>query len=135
MKQFTTFRIEEEIFAIDVNSIQEIISIPKFTKIPRSKDFIIGMFSLRGHIITNFCLKTLFNITNKCEEDHCIILKTQTDPISVSVNEVLDIIDIDPDSIEPCPEVTGLEVRNYFQGIVKISDRVITILNVDEIKY
>lgn len=135
MNQYTTFRVENELFAIGVNSIQEIINLPKLTKIPRAKNFILGMFSLRGQIITNLCLTTLFQMTKKGEGHQCIILKSSGDPISVNVNEILDIFEVDPESIEQCPEVTPQEIKNYFLGIVKRDDRIITILNVDEIKY
>ncbi len=45
------------------------------------------------------------------------------------------IIDIDSESIEQCPEVTPEEIKNFFLGIVKREDRIITILNIGEIKY
>lgn len=135
MNQFTTFRIEDELFAIGVNSIQEIINLPKLTKIPRAKNFILGMFSLRGQIITTLCLSTLFQMKKIGAGKHCIVLKVSGDPIAVNVDEILDIIDIDSESIEQCPEVTPEEIKNFFLGIVKREDRIITILNIGEIKY
>ena len=79
MKQYCTFKIEEEIFAIDVDSIQEIINIPKFTKIPRAKNFITGMFTLRGQIVTNFCINTLFQMNQLSECQHCIVIRKDPD--------------------------------------------------------
>jgi len=135
MKQYCTFKIKDEIFAIDVNSIQEIINLPKFTKIPRAKDFITGMFTLRGQIITNFCLNTLFQMNNKSECHHCIVIAKTPDPISMNVNEVLDIIDIDPKDVENCPDIISENIRKYLDGIVKSNDQIITILNIDKLNY
>ncbi len=135
MKQYCTFKIKDEIFAIDVNSIQEIINLPNFTKIPRAKDFITGMFTLRGQIITNFCLNTLFQMDNNSEYHHCIVIAKSPDPISMNVNEVLDIIDIDPNDIEGCPEIISENIRKYLDGIVKNNDQIITLLNIDKLNY
>lgn len=135
MKQYCTFKIEEEIYAIDVEEIQEIINLPKLAKIPRAKDFITGIFTLRGQIVTNFCVNTLFKMKNMSECQHCIVLRKEPDPISVNVNEVLDIIDIDPEVIEACPEVISENIKQYLGGIIKNEEQIITILNIAKFNY
>lgn len=133
MKQYCTFKIEEEIFAIDVNSIQEIINLPRLTKIPRSKGFITGMFTLRGQIVTNYCINTLFQMKNTSSCQHCIVIKKNDDPISMNVNEVLDIIDVELEQIEACPEVISENIKQYLEGIIKMGNKIITLLNIEKI--
>lgn len=133
MKQYCTFKIEEELFAIDVNSIQEIINLPKFTKIPRAKRFITGMFTLRGQIVTNYCLNTLFQMKSTSSCQHCIVIRKEFDPISMNVNEVLDIIDVENEQIEACPEVISENIKQYLEGIIKTDNKIITLLNIEKI--
>jgi purine-binding chemotaxis protein CheW len=133
MKQYCTFKIEDETFAIDVNSIQEIINLPRFTKIPRAKNFITGMFTLRGQIVTNYCINTLFQMQKTAEYQHCIVIKSELDPISMNVNEVLDIIDVEPNQIEATPEIISENIKQYLEGIIKTDNLIITLLNVEKL--
>lgn len=135
MKQFCTFKIEEEIFAIDVNQIQEIINLPKFTNIPRAKNYVNGMFTLRGQIVTNLCLSTLFNLGSKHGSNHCIILRKDPDPISMNVNEVLDIIDIEQSQIEESPDALPENIKQYLDGIIKLNDKIITLIDINKINF
>jgi purine-binding chemotaxis protein CheW len=130
MKQYCTFTIEDELFAIDVDAIQEVINLPMFAEIPRAKEFITGIFSLRGQIITNICINTLFSMKNKTICQHCIVLKMEPDPMSLNVNEVLDILDVSPERIEPCPEMISDNIKNYLEGVIKVDNKIITILDV-----
>lgn len=134
-KQYCTFRVGNEVFGVDVNWIQEIINLPSFTKIPRSKEYISGVYSLRGQIVTNFSINSLFKINSNADYHHCIVLIKEPDPISVDVHEVLDILDIETSKIENCPEMIEDSVRQYFLGIVKQNDQIITLLDVEKLSY
>lgn len=135
MKQYCTFKIENEIFGIEVNSIQEIINIPKFTKIPRSKDHITGMFTLRGQIVTNLSLHILFKISQAHDCSHCIVLDKGSDPISMNVNEILDIIDINPENIEAVPDMIPPYVKSHLEGIFKSNEQIITLIDIEKLHY
>ncbi len=133
MKQYCTFKIHHDLYAIDVESIQEIINTPKFTKIPRAINHLTGMFTLRGQIVTNFCLSTLLNLDLTNDFNHCIVLKKEPDPISMNVDEVLDIIEIEEEKIQPVPEMITEKIRNIFLGIIKTEEKIITLIDMNKI--
>lgn len=135
MKQYCTFIIDQKLFAINVEAIQEVIDLPQLSTIPRAKDFVTGIFSLRGQIITNICISTLLHMKNKSSSQHCIVLNTQPDPTSLNVFEVLDIIDVEDTQIEACPDIIPENVKQYLGGIIRDNEQIITILNIESIKH
>ncbi len=133
MKQYCTFKIHQDLYAIEVESIQEIINTPRFTKIPRAIDHLTGMFTLRGQIVTNFCLSTLLKLDLTNDFNHCIVLKKDPDPISMNVDEVLDIIEINDDAIQPVPEMIPSNIIEIFLGIIKTEEKIITLIDMNKI--
>ena len=49
--QFLTFRLGEEMFALDVSQVREILDVTKITKVPRSPDFMQGVINVRGSVV------------------------------------------------------------------------------------
>lgn len=104
MDLYCTFILDNEIYGINVASIQEIINVPSFTVIPRSKPHLKGVFSLRGQVVTNVCLSTLFEKESNKDFAHSLVIQNSIDPIAINVNEVLDIIEINENEITPVPD-------------------------------
>lgn len=134
MELYCTFKINNEIYGISVLSIQEIINVPKFTYVPRAKPHLKGVFSLRGQVVTNICLSTLFEKSSDNNYAHSLVIQKSPDPLSINVNEVLDIIEVSENDIEPIPDSIPDKIKKYLIGIIKENDQLITILDIDKIE-
>lgn len=134
MDLYCTFKLDNEIYGISVAHIQEIIHVPKYTTIPRAKAHLKGVFSLRGQVVTNICLSTLFDKEASKEYAHSLVIQKSPDPLAINVNEILDIIEISPTEIEPVPDSIPERIRPYLVGIKKENDTLITILDISRIE-
>ncbi|HAK46633.1 MAG TPA: chemotaxis protein CheW, partial [Spirochaeta sp.] len=73
--QFVTFEIEEEIYAIDVFKIREILEVPVITKVPGMPEMMRGIINIRGDVVPVFDLKQKFGgVKTEFEEGTAIIV-------------------------------------------------------------
>lgn len=49
--QTVAFSSGAEEYAIDIYKVQEIIRLPRITKLPNTPDYILGITNLRGNVI------------------------------------------------------------------------------------
>ncbi len=137
--KFLTFGLKEEKYGIPITKVKEIIGMMDITRVPKLPDFIRGVINLRGKIIPVIDLRLKFELEkiDYNERTSIIIteLKTQSEILTSGfiVDSVNDVQDISPDNIEPPPKYgvnIGLEFLN---GMGKIKDEVIMLLDIDKI--
>ena len=137
--QYLTFRLGEEIFALDIAKVREVLDYTNITKVPRTPEFMRGVINLRGNVVPVVDMRLKFGMT-KTEQtvNTCIIIveisvdgdTTVLGALSDSVQEVLDL---GPDQIEPAPRI-GTRLRTEFiRGMGKRDDHFVIILDIDKI--
>lgn len=130
------FKLDEEEYGVDILQVKEIIKLLDITRVPKAPWFVEGVINLRGSVIPVINLRKRFNINhlNSGGKD-CRIIVVMIEDITVgvivdSVNEVLRLNGID---IEPPPEMTGNIESSYLKGIGKIAERLITLLDLEQL--
>jgi purine-binding chemotaxis protein CheW len=134
--QLVVFNLGLEEYAIKISYAQEIIRIPKFTKIPNLPFFIEGIINLRDKIIPVFDLKKKFEInqTERECDSRLLILELDGMKAGIIVDDVSEVMNIDEQLIQNlCDEIAGIR-KNCIEGISIIDKRVILILNALELK-
>lgn len=129
------FQLKDEEYAIEVEYIQSIERMQPVTRIPRTYPFIKGVMNLRGVITPIIDLRTRFGIEEKEYDDATRILVISKNDMEFGfiVDGANDVIDIPEDKIEPPPEVIGGIEAEYLSGVVKLENRLFTLLNLDKI--
>ncbi len=134
--QLVVFNLGLEEYAINISCAEEIIRIPKFTKIPNVPSFIEGVINLRGKIISVFDLKKRFGLS-QCErstDSRLLILELDDMKVGIIVDDVSEVIRIDEQSIQNLNSEVATISKNSIQGISIIDNRIIIILNVLNLK-
>ena len=136
-RQLVVFEIAQNEFGIDIKTINGILRAKKFTiqKVPGVPPSVEGVINLRGKICYIFNLNTRFGLPPEAynEERKIIMVYANDLIIGCLVNEVTDIVKLDENDIEPTPAfIAGVDAR-YIIGIGKIDDRMITILDPNEV--
>lgn len=131
--QLVVFAINEEEYGIDVSAVSGILRAKKFTirAIPRTPKVIEGMINVRGQIVYVLNLRHKFGFEEKAitEESKFIMLNVGKANTSCIVDEVTDIVKVEDADLQPAPDfVTGIN-QKYLQGVGKIDDRLIIILD------
>jgi len=138
-QQYLTFMLGGEVFAIGILHIKEIIEYGQLTTVPMMPDFIRGVINLRGAVVPVVDLASRFGgkpsaITRRS----CIVILElrigdDTQVIGVVVDAVNEVLEIAAGDIEP-PPAFGTRIRtDFIQGMGKVQEKFIILLNVDSV--
>lgn len=133
MKQCCTFWVNGFLFGLDVLQVREIVEFQKSTPVPLTSENIDGLINLRGEIVTSIDLRKRFPMGESKAESRSmnIVVMTQDEAISLVVDEVGDVIDVEPEKFEPTPDTLRPEVKELVAGVYKMDSRLMLILDVD----
>jgi purine-binding chemotaxis protein CheW len=135
-KQYLTFILAQEQYAVDILCVEEIRSWENPTKIPNAPNYVKGVINMRGIIVPIVDLRMKFNIGEANYSDTTVVIvltvetteKTRT--IGFVVDAVSDVLNVEENEIKPAPAFGGCVPQNYLDGLVNVSDNVVTLLNV-----
>lgn len=137
--KYLTFRLAEEGYGVTILKIQEIIGLLSVTRVPRLPDFIRGVINLRGKVIPVVDLRLKFGLSRGEDTDRtCIIVlqilrDNQETTVGILVDEVLEVLDLAEAQIEPPPEFGTIVDTKFLQGMGKVDERVLIILDIDRV--
>lgn len=137
IKELALFRLDEDVFGIDINHIQEINKNLSFTKVYRAADYVKGVMNLRGQIVTVIDLRLIFRyVPNEMRSgNRVIIVRYKNESVGFLVDKMEDILNVDPGKLEnSAAKIAGVN-ENYFSGIYKEEGELVVILDVDQILY
>jgi len=137
--QYLTFNLSEEMFAIGILNIKEIIEYGQLTTVPLMPAFINGVINLRGAVVPVVGLAARFgDKQSDVTKRTCIVIIEVTgdegkQDIGVVVDAVSEVLEIPDSEIEPAPGF-GAKIRaDFIQGMGKVNGKFVIILNVDKV--
>lgn len=138
IEKVLSFNINGSLFGIKVILIKEINRNVDITIVPDSKPHVVGLFNMRGHIVTLFDLVKLLNLKeeNTTEKKICIILKAKPNDLNqfgFLIDNLGSVLDVDSEDCEPPPANIKSIESDYISSIVKLEDQLLMILDPDEI--
>lgn len=138
-ESYLTFKLDEELFAINVSKVLEILEVKPITKIPKSPSFMKGVINLRGNILpvidtrNKFCMPQQDFTIDTC----IIVLSINSANESLLVGAIVDsvqkVIDIPEEVIQPSLSMGAIYREDFINGIGKIDEDFIMILNIDKV--
>ena len=139
LHQYLTFKLGEEMFALDVSQVREILDVTTITKVPRSPDFMRGVINVRGSVVPVVDLRLKFDMakTDQTLDTRIVVMEIDLDGeltiIGTLADAVHNVMDIDAQGIEPPPKVGAKWNTEFIKGIGKLNEEFVIILNVDRI--
>ncbi|MBF0164303.1 MAG: purine-binding chemotaxis protein CheW [Magnetococcales bacterium] len=137
--QFLTFHLEQEVFAIDISKIKEVLEFSEVTRIPRTPDFMCGVINLRGSVVPVVDLRAKFAMprgektVNTCIIIIDVIQDDEATVIGAMVDSVKEVMELDPNQIEPAPRIgTGLR-SDFVRGMGKQGQQFVILLDTDRL--
>ncbi|NTV89222.1 MAG: purine-binding chemotaxis protein CheW [Clostridiales bacterium] len=133
--QWVVFSINGDDFGVDISQVNIIERPVEIFKIPNAPDFVEGLINLRGKVYTVFNLRRKFGLPAKETDDSTkIIMVNTTDAtVGIVVDEVKEIVKVEEKNIENAPEIIGSTKGKYVTSVAKIDDRIIMLLNLDNV--
>jgi len=131
------FQLEDEEYAIPVDSVGSIERVLPITRVPRTAPYVKGVINLRGVVTPVIDLKQ--KLKNKPttfdDETRIIIVNVKEVTVGLIVDSANDVIDIKRDKIEPSPETIGKEVKEFIEGVVKMDNRLFILLDLEKVLF
>ncbi len=133
--QLVSFTVGEELFAVDILSVQEINRMLELTKVPQSPEGIEGVINLRGRIIPVLDLRVQFGISASSQDEHTriIVVEVQGNTIGFIVDSVHEVLRINRSVIEPTPQMGTSIDASYVSGVAKLDEDLLILLDLERL--
>ncbi len=133
--QFVGFQIGDQQYAFRIEQIQEIVILDQVTQTPQVADYVEGVSNLRGAIIPIINLRTLLGMDPKQRdgETRTIVVNVGERTMGCTVDMVSQVIRIPEESIQLAPQTVTTDGANYISGFAKLDDRLMVLLDIDEL--
>jgi purine-binding chemotaxis protein CheW len=137
--QFLTFKLEEELFALDIAKVREVLDFTTITKVPRTPGYLRGVINLRGSVVPVVDLRLKFGksaaqpTVNTCVIIVEVELGGEKVVMGALADAVQEVLDLEPDQIEPAPRLGSKFDTDIIRGMGKHGDQFIIILDIDRV--
>jgi len=137
--QYLTFSLSDELYALEVSKVKEVLEYQPITRVPKTPDFMRGVINVRGGIVPIVDLRLKFDLPAQEQTvDTCIIvleiaIENETITVGTIADNVHEVVEIQPEEIEPTPKIGTRLDTDFIEGIGKNNDRFLVILNIDKI--
>jgi purine-binding chemotaxis protein CheW len=129
-RQFVTFRMEKETFAVPLIEVQEIIRLPDIVEVPRSARHLKGLANLRGSVLPVINLRQVFGMSETVADDSTrVVVMNAGTPIGFVVDRMERVIAADPREVESVGGIRATVDAELLQGVVKRADGMVMILD------
>jgi len=137
--QYLTFKLEDELFALDIGKVREVLDFTTITKVPQTPDYMRGVINLRGSVVPVVDLRLKFGMTmaEKTVNTCVIIVEVDMDGERVVMGAMADavqeVLDLEPEQIEPPPRIGTKLKTDFIKGMGKHAEQFIIILDIDRV--
>lgn len=133
--QVASFRLGDDLFAIDIMRIKEIIRPQKLSLLPKAPPFVEGVINLRGTVIPVIDLRKRFDMPER--EDslpiRLLIVAVTGQLLGLVVDDVTEVVTVPVKDIKPPPQMVGGIGAEYLIGVCLARESLIMLLNIDQL--
>lgn len=129
--QFSTFYVGDLFFGVDVLHVQEVLCFQPMTSVPQAPEVIEGLINLRGQIVTAIDMRRRLKLPTRSGEQTLmnIVVRTVDGAVSLLVDEIGDVLDIDAATYERPPENLDPAAKELIRGVYKLKDKLLLVLD------
>jgi purine-binding chemotaxis protein CheW len=119
-RQFVTFITGNEVFAVDMAPVQEIIRVPEVVQVPLSPAALDGLANLRGKVLPIISLRRLFNFAEQEHDDATrAVVVDVGQPLGFVVDRVASVVGVEPNQIEDVGSIRSTVNTELLSGLIK----------------
>lgn len=128
---FCTFHAESLFLGVEVHEVQEVLRYQEVTAVPHAPDVVRGLINLRGQIVTTIDLRRRLDLPDLPHgwRPMNVVLSTDDGPVSLLVDEIGDVVEVDDTAFEAPPETLSGVARELIRGVYKLDGRLLLVLD------
>lgn len=137
--QYLSFMLDQEVFAVDVARVREILEFRGTTRIPQVPKYLRGVINLRGSVVPVVDLRLLFGLAatertiNTCVIVLEINIEGETVIAGALADSVREVLELEPHEIEPAPKLGSCINTDFIKGMGKRNDQFLMLLEIDRV--
>lgn len=131
--RFATFSVSDLFFGVEVERVQEVLRSQPMTRVPRAPEVVEGLINLRGQIVTAIDMRRRLQLKPRPSgtAPMNVVIGTEDGAVSLLVDEIGDVVELDDASYEPAPENLRIEARELVRGVHKLEAGLLLILDAE----
>lgn len=130
--QYCTFYLGDLLLGISVEGVQEVIRTQDMTPVPLAPPVVTGLVNLRGQIVTALDMRKRFDLAGDFPKPPMnIVISNEEGAVSLLVDEIGDVVTVDPETFEEPPETLEGACRELVTGVFKLEYRLLLVLDLD----
>lgn len=132
-QQIVTFRLATEQYALEIDQVREIITVPTISRIATAPSHIMGMINLRGKLVPMFHLHQCLNLpeSHLGPSSRIIVVEKAGTEFGILVDQVTEVLKLQRDEIEAPPPQVMSSSSKIIRGVYRIEDRFIYLLGME----
>jgi purine-binding chemotaxis protein CheW len=137
--QYLSFKLGDEVFALDISKVREVLDFTTVTKVPRTPEFMRGVINLRGSVVPVVDLRLKFGMekTGKTVNTCLIIVEVTVDEetavLGALADSVQEVMDLEHGHVDPAPRIGTRLNTEFIKGIGRHNERFVIILDIDKV--
>lgn len=139
LNSFLSFSLGDELFAVNVGKVLEILEIPRITKVPRAPEYMRGVINLRGSVLPVIDTRCKLGLPAQDDTVNSSILVINVQlpdkvlALGAIVDSVQEVIEFDNHNIQPLPSIGAKYKTEFIDGMYKLNEQFIMIVNLEAI--
>jgi purine-binding chemotaxis protein CheW len=131
---YCTFQLANLFFGVEVLTVQEVIRHQRMTPVPLAPDVVSGLINLRGQVVTAIDLRRRLGLPDRAADvlPMNVVVRTAEGPVSLLVDEIGDVLQVDDSQFEPPPETLDGASAELITGVYKLEHRLLLVLDIDK---
>ena len=132
--QFCTFYLDKLLFGVELKGVQEVIRSLEMTQVPLAPEVVGGLINLRGQIVTAVDLRRRLELEAHTPElrPMNVVVRSADGAVSLLVDEIGDVIEVEETTFEPPPETLRGKVREMILGVHKLESNLLHVLDTEK---
>jgi purine-binding chemotaxis protein CheW len=154
VRQVCTFFLDELFLGVEVDRVQEVLRRQELTPVPLAPPIVRGLLNLRGEIVTAIDLRCRlglpgledrvtpsdspwpdsyrFAVPQDAERAVNVVLRTDDGAVSLLVDEIGDVLEIEAERLQRPPEAVSEGVRDLVRGVYEFAGQLLLVLDIDK---
>jgi purine-binding chemotaxis protein CheW len=134
-RQYCSFYLDGHFFGVEVMKVQEVLRYQEMTRVPLAPDEVRGLINLRGHIVTAIDMRRRLKFPERPDgqEPMNVVVRTEDGEVSLLVDEIGDVLEVDESTFERAPETINREARELVRGVYKLQDKLLLVLDSERV--
>jgi purine-binding chemotaxis protein CheW len=134
MSSYVTFTVDEGLYGVDVQRVQEALRAQVRTRVPLAPDGVSGLVNLRGQVVLTVDLRPRLGLPQLGDgaDQMMVVVQVGGETVSLLVDEIGDVVDVAPERVEAPPDTLDPAIRPLIRAACTLDDRLLLVLDVDE---